>query len=72
MDLSKLPKEFLDNNPLVPPPPGVVSNFIDRVSRADRVRNTTYVFLPFMIVAVVLRLYTRIYIKKRFGWDDCM
>jgi hypothetical protein len=63
MDPSKLPA--------VPPPPGVVPNFNnpDNYKHHNIVLHT--VVLTITSVAVLVRLYTRAIIKKKFGVDDC-
>ncbi|KAI0854946.1 hypothetical protein F4860DRAFT_520329 [Xylaria cubensis] len=58
------------NTPLWPPPPGVIPNFVDPVSRAPVIREGIYSILAIMIVFVLLRLYSRTRLARCFGWDD--
>lgn len=71
MDLSKVPEELLNTIPTTKPPPGVVSNFINPVSRAAEIQIPAYVFLPLIVGFVALRLYTRVKITGKLGADDC-
>lgn len=57
--------------PVVSPPPGVVPNFVDPPSFAYLPRIFIYICLPIMIIFLVLRLYTRFFITRNPGWDDC-
>lgn len=54
----------------VPPPPGHVSNFINPPSLAPWYRGIIFSFVPLMLVFLVLRLYTRLRIVRKWGWDD--
>lgn len=60
----------LDTFPLMAPPAGTQSNFVNPVSNADVVRITTYVFLPIMLVFVVMRMMARFVITRSAGADD--
>jgi hypothetical protein len=57
--------------PAATPPHGIIPNFIDPPSIGYRQTTTNIVVLVIMIVVVALRLYTRIFIVKSFGYDDC-
>lgn len=56
--------------PLMPPPPGVVSNFDNPDSTGPTAIITLSIFLAIATFAVGLRVYTRFFIVKRRGWDD--
>ncbi|KAI0552665.1 hypothetical protein F4679DRAFT_44635 [Xylaria curta] len=58
------------NTPLWPPPPGVVPNFVDPVSRAPVIRAGIISILAIMVVFVLLRIYSRTRLKRSLGWDD--
>lgn len=62
-DLSKIPA--LD------PPPGIMPNFLDPVSRANITVIPCAGIVAVMILFVFLRMYTKIYITHSTGWDDC-
>ena len=57
--------------PALTPPPGVASNFIDRQSRGSDLIITSAICLTLMSLLVMIRFYTKIYIKHKLGWDDC-
>lgn len=63
VDLSKIP--------LMQPPPGVTSNFINPPSLANVIIAVQAVFLTLMLGLVILRIYTRAYLTRSLGWDDC-
>lgn len=54
-----------------PPSPGVVPNFVDPESHRDTLIPVIAIGLPLTILFVVIRLYTRQFITKRLGFDDC-
>jgi hypothetical protein len=60
----------LANTPLFPPPPGVVSNFVNPENRGGILIAVSAVCLALLLIFVPLRLYTRIRITQSFGLDD--
>ncbi|KAK3374270.1 hypothetical protein B0T24DRAFT_594375 [Lasiosphaeria ovina] len=56
--------------PLLPPPPGVIPNFVDPPSQAHMLRSGMGSILGIMLVFVVLRLWTRIRLTRSLGSDD--
>ncbi|KAK4206889.1 hypothetical protein QBC37DRAFT_406721 [Rhypophila decipiens] len=56
--------------PILPPPPGITSNFIDPPSRGPMIRNGMCSILAIMIVFIGLRVYTRAFYKGPFAIDD--
>ena len=58
--------------PSLLPPPGVTSNFINPVSHGPALVITSAVCITLMIICVTIRLYTKFYIRKTWGWDDCL
>jgi hypothetical protein len=62
MDLAKIP--------VLPPPLGVMPNFVNPENRASILIIISTIFLALLLPFVVLRLYTRIWITRTFGLDD--
>ncbi|KAI9791870.1 MAG: hypothetical protein M1816_003415 [Peltula sp. TS41687] len=54
----------------MPPPAGVIPNFINPPSRADQLITVNAVLLSITTIFVVLRFYTRVFIARAIGWDD--
>lgn len=52
------------------PPPGVVPNYEDPVSRAGQLLATNIACLTIAGIFVSLRLYSQIYLVKKVAWDD--
>ncbi|KAF2687354.1 hypothetical protein K458DRAFT_429292 [Lentithecium fluviatile CBS 122367] len=69
-DLSTMTPEQLANMPGMPPPSGVKSNFVNPETQAPQCIAIVSIFLGIMIITLAMRLYTRIYVVKRTGWDD--
>lgn len=57
--------------PAATPPNGTIPNFVNPPSIGYQQTMTNIVVLVIMIIVVALRLYTRIFIVKSFGYDDC-
>lgn len=57
--------------PAATAPNGTTSNLINPPSIGYRQTATNIVVLVIMIVIVMLRLYTRAFIVKSIGYDDC-
>ena len=60
----------LQNYPLQPPPPGHVSNFDNPESRGSAIVALCSVFLGVMWPILLLRLYSKMCVIRKFGWDD--
>ena len=72
MDLSLYPEGAdLSKIPALDPPPGITSNFLDPVNRANITVIPCAGIVAVMILFVFLRMYTKIYITHSTGWDDC-
>ena len=54
-----------------PPPPGVVPNLKHPVSRASSVITINVIFLGFALAFVLMRVYTRTFLTRNIGADDC-
>ena len=57
------------------PPPAVVTswpkpNYVNPVSRGQGLLITQIVLVPLALLVLVARLYVRLYMVKRPGWDD--
>ncbi|KAK8121736.1 hypothetical protein PG984_010406 [Apiospora sp. TS-2023a] len=55
--------------PLLPPPPGVTSNFVNPESRGPLIERGMYAVLAIMVVFLALRVYTRVRLQA-LGLDD--
>ena len=55
----------------LPAPPGVEPNFIDPLNQNLAHDILHAVGLSVVSVFFVIRLYTRYFIIRRLGWDDC-
>ncbi len=58
--------------PAMPPPPGVQSNFTDPPTAGSDLYIFTIVGLVIASLFLVMRLYTKAYILKKFGAEDGM
>lgn len=69
-----VPNFFSNGHPLVamPPPPGVVPNFVNPVSRGSYLITVNAVLLSITTLFVLMRFYTRIFLARAIGWDDCI
>ena len=59
-----------EDYPLHPPPPGQISNFENPESRGPAIVILCSVFIGIMWPIFVLRLYSKVWVIRRFGWDD--
>ncbi len=53
------------------PPPGVTPNFVDPYSIMSAALAVTIVFLVLTSATTAIRLYTKFYLIKTHGWEDC-
>ena len=60
-----------DLTPALPPPEGVTPNFVNPYQDVNTERALCFVFLGFATVLLIARLFTRIKIMKKVGWEDC-
>lgn len=65
MDVSSL-----HNYPYEPPPPGEIPNFVNPTSRGPAIVTVCYTFILLMWPILLLRLYSKVWVIRRFGWDD--
>ena len=69
MSASNMPD--VSKQPLLPPPPGQVSNFVSPESRAYAVYVAAGICLPLVVVFAALRFYAKLKLMKRKTWGDC-
>ena len=55
----------------LPPPPGVIPNFADPYSITKAALAATIVFLILTTITTGIRCYTKLFIIRKHGWDDC-
>ena len=68
--LTDLTPQQLSSMPLQPPPNGVQSNFGDAENNNTPMYVVCSLFLAIMLCFFVNRIYTKIYIVRKFSWDD--
>ena len=56
--------------PLVPPVPPQVSNFVNPPTLGPTIIAISVLCLVFMLPMAVMRMYSKIWIVRSFGWDD--
>lgn len=59
------------SQPVAPPPPGVTPNLANPTSRANEIVIVTTIFTTLAMAFVMLRFYTRLFITRSLGYDDC-
>ena len=55
----------------LPPPPGVTPNLVDPYSQTDLLVATIVVCLTIATPLLWARLYTKFFVTRMPGWDDC-
>ena len=65
------PGTDLSKVPTAPPPPGVVPNFTNPVTKAQMMTVVISVMLSLMLVFVSFRVFTNLWVSKRFAKSDC-
>ena len=60
----------LNHIPLAPPTPPQISNFDDPVTLAHAIQAVSVVCLSLMIPFALIRIYSKAWIVKSFGWED--
>lgn len=68
MDLTKIPLD----TPAMKPPNGVTPNFEHPRGMGSEVYTTLFLSIVISTVFVWTRLYTKHFIIKTHGWEDCM
>ena len=70
-ELAQLPATIRDNLPALAPPPGVQSNFINPENRGHIFIFVASLLLFLKTLFFVNRVYTKAFINRKLGWDDC-
>jgi len=63
--------DFIQNIPVLNPPPGTTSNFVNPKTVAPGLIAINAVFVPLMLISVAIRVYVKGFIVRAIGWDDC-
>lgn len=71
MDQSSHSSSELGGFPALLPPPGVSSGSTHPNSIGPRVTVASIICLTLMTLSVIVRFYTKLFIKHVWGWDDC-
>lgn len=66
----KMSSLSLADIPVQAPPPGIVPNFVNPVTRAPIVVRVEAVCLALDWIAFSLRMYSRVKISRSWAWDD--
>lgn len=61
----------LNNLPGMPPPAGVTPNFDNPYGRGETFTAVATTIIVVMIIFVINRVYTKYFILRNLGWDDC-
>lgn len=70
--ISLPPGTDLSTIPLVAPPPGMSSNFVDPESLANTIMAIGILMLVLTAFVVIVRLFTNYYGTRGLGLDDCI
>ena len=60
-----------NTTPALQPPPGVLPNFNDPYNTDSTINGTLGICIAISSIFVLLRLYTKLYIIRKYGWEDC-
>lgn len=63
MDLTQIPT--------LAPPHGISSNFLNPVSQGKAIKIISIICMILMSLSCVMRMYSRLWIKRTFKTDDC-
>lgn len=69
--LAAIPPSVLDTISALQPPVGVESNFVDPEDRGYVLNSVATVLFCIMVFFFANRVYTRLFIVRKLGWDDC-
>ena len=61
----------LSDYPGMLPPPGVIPNFDNPYSRGGTYTAVATTIMVAMFIFVACKLYTKSFIARKLGWDDC-
>ena len=68
--LAQTPKSVLDTYPALEPPAGVEPNFVNPEDRGYILNSVATVLFCLMVCLFANRIYTRLFIIRKFAWDD--
>ncbi len=68
--LAALPSSVLNTLPALQPPAGVESNFVNPDDRGYILTTVATVLVCFMVCLFANRVYTKLFIIRKAGWDD--
>ena len=60
----------LQDKPVIAPPPGVLPNLTNPISRASEIYVAASVCLPLIVLFAATRFYAKVAILKKWTWDD--
>ncbi|KAL9060033.1 MAG: hypothetical protein Q9162_000883 [Coniocarpon cinnabarinum] len=69
-DILKLAPEILKQIPAASPPPGIVSNLNDPYDKGNVLVIVSTIFLAIGLTAYIIRLFAKVFLLKKFFWDD--
>ena len=69
-DLTPREPKHASNQPLIPPPPGVTSNFTNPPDHGRLEIVMTSLLLGVTTCFLLSRVYMKVYIVKKYTWDD--
>ena len=69
--LAEIPPSILDTYPALAPPAGVEPNFVNPEDRGYILNSVATVLFCLMVCLFANRIYTRLFIIRKFAWDDC-
>ena len=55
----------------LPPPAGIIPNFTDPYSISKVILAANIMFLTMTTVTTSIRCYTKLFVMRKLGWDDC-
>lgn len=70
-ELAEIPPSIRNNLPALQPPAGVESNFINPEDRGYIQNTVSTVLFSFMVILFANRVYTKLSVIRKVGWDDC-
>ena len=64
-------EQVMLNGPALTPPPGVKSNFVNPPNMDFIVILTISICTSFSTIAILLRLYTKLFVIRKIVFEDC-
>ncbi|KAF6238584.1 hypothetical protein HO173_003089 [Letharia columbiana] len=69
-ELAQIPPNMLNSLPALQPPAGVQPNFVNPEDRGYILNSVATVLLCLMVSLFANRVYTKLFIIRKMGWDD--